>query len=501
MSSNNLTISSSALFSPMQSRQNTVWGIGRSLAVTLLYLVSYPVYIRFLGLEVFGVWIMFMTVVLYLQLGFLSLPQAAAKFISENLARQDAMRVCQYATSMLVAILGISLLILLLALVSRPFIPCLSWVKGFGAAQLSYLAGLAVLVTVQAALAETLGGILAGLGRMDQTFQGEILRQVVTFLISLGLLFQGYQLLALFYGAILAYLLQLAWLVWLMRRSLGFFPLGLRFFSWARLAETARFSGPLLGGSLLSCLLQPFNRLLLGYMISPAATAIYEIADRGAQVIRSVAETGLRPYMPRISGLHALADLEQIRQVTVRLVETVIIWCTPVFFLFFLMADQLVAFWLRTAGTAEISFNLRLLLWANFLNLLCVPVYYAFMGLGLVGRCFRIYFLQALINVPAALLLVWTIGEVWAVSLAAALGISLGALDQIRLFFRTRAEAVHLIARGLRALAWPLMFFAPLMLVRQHLPLLLSFGSVAGLLYVLLMKRWGKVSESFLKSE
>jgi O-antigen/teichoic acid export membrane protein len=239
--------------------------------------------------------------------------------------------------------------------------------------------------------------------------------------------------------------------------------------------------------------LQPFNRLLLGYMISPAATAIYEIADRGAQVIRSVAETGLRPYMPRISGLTALADFDQIRHLTVKLVKTVIIWCTPIFFLFFLMADQLVAFWLRTPGTAEISFNLRLILWAYYLNLLSVPVYYAFMGTGQVSRCFRIYFLQALINVPAALLLVWTIGEVWAVSLAAALGISLAALDQIRLFFRTRAEAVHLIARGLRALAWPLMFFAPLMLLRQHFPLLLTFSGVVGLLYVLWMKRWAKL--------
>jgi O-antigen/teichoic acid export membrane protein len=501
MSSINLTISSSALLSPHQLRQNTVWGIGRSLAVTLLYLVSCPVYIGFLGLGVFGVWIMFMTVVLYLQLGFLSLPQAAAKFISENLARHDGLRICQYATSMLGAILVISPLILLLPLVSWPFIFRFSWVKWFGAASLPFLVFLAALVTVQAALAETLGGILAGLGRMDQTYQGEILRQVVTFLISLGLLSQGYQLLALFYGAILAYLLQLAWLVWLIRRSLGFFPLGLRFFSWARLVETARFSGPLLGGALLSYLLQPFNRLLLCYMISPTATAIYEIADRGAQVIRSVTETGLRPYMPRISGLTALADFDQIRHLTVKMVKTVIFWCTPIFFLFFITADQLVAFWLRSSGTAEISFNLRLLLWANFLNLLCVPVYYAFMGLGLVGRCFRIYFLQAVINVPAALLLVWAIGEVWAVSLAATLGISLAALDQICLFFRTRAEAIHLITRGLRALAWPLMFFAPLMLLRQNFPLLLTFGGVAGLLYVLWMNRLGKASESFLNSK
>jgi O-antigen/teichoic acid export membrane protein len=131
--------------------------------------------------------------------------------------------------------------------------------------------------------------------------------------------------------------------------------------------------------------LTPFNRLLLGYMISPAAVAIYEIADRGAQVIRGIAEKGLRPYMPRISGLQALADLDQIREMTVRLVKGVIIWCIPIFFLFFLIADELVAFWLRTSGTAAISGNLRLILWAYYFNLLSVPVYYAFMGLGLVG--------------------------------------------------------------------------------------------------------------------
>jgi len=496
MSVNHLAIASSLLLSPKQLRQNTVWGIFRSLTVTLLYLAFYPVYIGFLGLEVFGVWILFMSLVLYLQLGFLNLPQAATKFVSDALARQDALLICRYATSLLGGILGISLLILLLSLASREFLPRLSWIPEPWASQVPYLIGLTALITVQAILAETLGGILSGLGRMDRTYQMEILRHGVAFLASLGLLFKGYQLLAFFYGGILSYLLQLVVLVFFIRRSLGFLPLGLQFFSWPRLVETARFSGPLCGGSLMYCLLGPFNRLMLGYMISPAATAVYEIADRAGQALRSVAEMGLRPYLPQISGLTALGDFEQIRRVTIRLIKTIVIWGTPIFILFFLTADEIVAIWLRSAARPEISGNMRIILWAYYLNLLAFPVYYAFMGMGLVGRCFRNHLVMTLTNVPLAIVFLWGVREVWAVSLAMTVSFGLAALDQIWLFLRTRGEAISLISKGLRALSWPFLFFAPLILLRGHQPLLLAFGGVAGLLYVLWMKRGAKVSPS-----
>lgn len=472
------------LLNTNQLKWNSFWGMVRSLSTAVLFAVSYPVYIHFLGLEVFGIWVMLMAVVVYLQLGGLNLPQAATKFISESLIHNDLTRVCQYATSIIGAILGLGGVMLLLMLFGRGLLAGFLQAPETLQSQLPFLIVLTAVITVMAVLAESLGGIVSGAGRMDWVFIIDICCRVITFLTSLPLLYKQYGLVALFYSSIAGYLVYIGLAIWCIRRSLGFFPLRPSYFSWPVLRQAARFTVPLLLGGVFSCLLQPFNRLLIGIFISPAAAGIYDIANRAAQMLRGLIETGLRPLMPQISSLKAQADDRQIRLLSLNLVQTIILWATPIFIFLFLVIGHLTPLWLRIAAISEVNTNFRIILWGAYANLLTVPLYYAFMGMGQVGRCFRAHMVQTVVNFLLASLGVWFIREIWVVSLAASVGMIISSLDQIYLFLRKDSNANHLMIKAFKTMALPALVFAPMLALHRHFGLLLGYFLIGSMLYV-----------------
>jgi O-antigen/teichoic acid export membrane protein len=477
------------LLDTKQLKWNSFWGMVRALSTTALFAVSYPIYIHFLGLEVFGIWVMLMAVVVYLQLGGLNLPQAASKFISESLMHNDLTRVCQYATSIIGAILGLGGFILLLMLFGRGLMAGFLHAPEALQSQLPFLLELTAVITVLAILAESLGGIVSGAGRMDWVFIIDICCRVIIFLASLPLLYKHYGLVALFYSSIIGYLVYIGLALWCIKHSLGFFPLRPTYFSWQVLRHAARFTGPLLLGGVFSCLLQPFNRILIGIVISPAAASIYDIANRGAQMLRGLIETGLRPLMPQISSLKARADDQQIRLLSLNIVQAIILWATPIFILLFLAVGHLTPLWLQIAAISEVNTNFRIILWGFYANLLSVPIYYAFMGMGQVGRCFRSHIVQTVVNLILASLGIWFIREIWVVSLAVSVGMTISSLDQIYLFLRKGSNASHLMIKAFKTLALPGLVFAPMLALHGHFGLLLGYFLIASMLYVFFLQK------------
>jgi O-antigen/teichoic acid export membrane protein len=476
------------LLSSRQLKWNSFWGMIRSIFTAVLFAVSYPIYIHFLGLEVFGLWVILMAVVVYLQMGGLNLPQAATKFVSESLVQNNLTRVCQCSTSIIGSILGLGGVVVLVMFFGRAtlagFLPAPESLRP----QLPFLITLTALITTLAILAETLGGIVSGAGRMDWVFIMEICSRTIIFLVGVPLLYWQYGLLSLFYASVVGYLVYIGLAFWGIKRSLGFVPLGPAYFSWQVFREATRFSLPLLMGSLFSCLLQPFNRILLGLVISPAAASVYDIANRAAQMLRGLIETGLRPLMPRISSLKAQANDQNIRPLSLKLVRTLIFWATPLIILIFLIIDQVTPLWLHIPAIPEINTNFRIILWGAYANLLTIPLYYAFMGMGQVDRCFRAHTVQTVVNLILACLGIWFVRQIWVVSLAASVGMAISSLDQIWLFARA-GSAKDLMIKGLKALMLPGLLFVPMLALHRHTGLLLGYFIITGTIYVLYGQR------------
>jgi len=68
-----------------------------------------------------------------------------------------------------------------------------------------------------------------------------------------------------------------------------------------RFHRLVRFGGGVLGGSLLSMMLSPFNRLILARFAGLSTIPIYDIAYLGSFKLRALVESAIRAIMPEIS--------------------------------------------------------------------------------------------------------------------------------------------------------------------------------------------------------
>jgi O-antigen/teichoic acid export membrane protein len=484
-----LTLSADKILSPSQLKKNSFWGIGRCINSILLFAISYPLYLRYLGLEIYGIWVMLIAVVTCLQYSSLNLPQAAAKFISESLVRKDSATLYQDIATLIAAVLGIGLSIIFFAFLAKYLLAGFLKSSGTLRPQLPFLVMLTGLLSFQVLATETLGGIVSGAGRMDRVFQADMLCRVLGFLFSLGLLYHQYELLALFYGSMAGYLVYGILILGLIKRNLGAVPLRWRYLSWQRLRRMVRFTGPLFGGSLLTGLLQPFNRLLLGTVISPAAASIFDIADKGAQVIRSTAETGIRPLMVQISGLDSLRDDGRIRSLSLKCERTILLWITPLVIIAYLMSGHLIPLWLKLKETGQIDLNFHILIVGYLANLIGVPIFYGFMGSGRVNNCFRANLIQTIVNIVTAIIAMLVAPQIWVISFAFSAGMIVACLDLIIRFSKDRIDFIRLMIKGIKKLCIPCLSFIPLLFFKQHLYGLVIVATVICLLYTLLLKR------------
>jgi O-antigen/teichoic acid export membrane protein len=474
-----------ALSSPIQLKRNSFWGMAFSITQILVFAVSYPISIRFLGLETFGIYVMLMAVVTSLQLGAIKLPEAAIKFISETLVQNDLMGIRQYASSLIGAILAMGLIIALVSFGGQGLLAGIFPFSKVLSKDLPLLIILIALVTSMAMLAETIGGIVSGSGRMDLTFMLGILCRVTTFLVSLALLVRQHGLMALFYGSLAGYFLHICLGVFFMQRSLGFFPLGWRYFSWPHLKTMILFGLPLFSGSAVYCLVSPFNRLLLGYVIAPAAAGIFDIAEKGALAIRLFADSGLRPLVPQVSCLKALEDHRQISTLCLNTVRTIIIWATPPFILVFVAADHIIPLWVGTSSAPEMVSNLRILLLGSYATVLRFPFFYTFMGMGRVSYCFYADMITPVINVIIGVLGIWLVRQIWVISLASTLGMIISSLLVVSLFSGSWSAMLHMLLKGTKTVGLPIVAFAPLLLIKSSPLLLLCLSGTLCLLYVI----------------
>jgi O-antigen/teichoic acid export membrane protein len=481
------TLSADKIMSPSQLKKNSFWGIGRCINSILLFAISYPLYLRYLGLEYYGIWVMLMAIVTCLQFSSLNFPQAASKFISESLVRKDTLSLYQYASTIIGAITGMGVVIIVFALLVRSSIAGLLSLPETLRLQVPYLLMLTAVLTLQVLAAETLGGIVSGAGRMDQLFQADILCKVVGFLLSLALLHCDYNLLSLFYGNICGYLIYVTLMLVFIKLNFGVLPLSWRYLSWQKLRRMVRFTGPLFGGSLLTGLMQPFNRLLLGIMISPTAASIYDIADKGAQVIGSTAETGIRPLIVQVSGLDALRDDGRIRDLSLKCEQTILLWATPLFILSFLSAGYVIPFWLKINESSQVMINYSILLFGYFANLILIPIFYSYIGSGQVYNCLRASLVHCIVNVIVAIIGILLVRQIWVICLAFTAGLTLSCLDLLMIFSTDRRDFMHLMKKGIRTIAIPCLFYAPLVFFKQHLYLFILLAVIATLLYALVV--------------
>jgi len=425
-------------------------------------MLSYPVYLHFLGYAQYGLWVIVSTFITLCQLGSLGIGPAVAKLIAEELgqnSRDGAQSYVELAISA-VMILGAATVLLLLLL--REFLLRQVGLT-LGMEQIPVaLIPLVVILSFYSFLTDVFSAVLTGLGRMDITAMIQTAAQATALGCSFLLLRLGHGVLSLAVGT-LASLVLMHVLASIFTWRVGALTLkpAVRL-DWKRGGKLLRLSSTVFAAGIAATLFIPFNKLLLSRYVGLAAVPVYEMAFVSSMRLRGLFEMATKPIMPLLS--HAVSrggsSVESALDHARRLVQRLILTALATFGFVFLFADPILRVWLRRSLDPAMPLALRVMLVGAFLSLLGVPAYYALLGLGRAIALFWSHVVQSGTNVGVLALVLFMGYPLSLTTLLVASAIAMGATT---CFLAARYLA------AVKALALPGDIFTPTLLASRPL--------------------------------
>jgi O-antigen/teichoic acid export membrane protein len=423
-----------------QLRRNVVSGTLTSVGSSALVLVSYPVYLGHLGLETYGVWLVLSSVIALAQLGNFGISQAMTKYAAEGQARCDYEGIESRLSTGVALLVGVGVVAFVSMTVGRGALVSLLGLSpqlgSLSATLLPYVALLSGLMLVTQAYI----GLLAGLGRFDQSNYIQLAGKAIALAVSWMMLAAGAELAGLLMGSALAQLLMQAWAVRATKRAAP-----ISSFRWSgvtrqKARELLGFGGAVFGASVVNWLLHPLNRVLLTRYSGATSTTVFEVAYSGTMQIRALGDSGIRAVMPEFSRANAAGLIGSMATLNRKTTRLIWLGAGPLYALLWVGSPTLLQLWLGSAYVSVQGDVFRVMLLGSFLSLLAVPAYYYLLGVGMVRAVLMSHVIQtgtSLAVVIAALLLK---GRLQAVTVAA--GVSAGFLASF--VYVRQARSAHL---------------------------------------------------------
>ena len=174
-----------------QLRLNMLSGLLATAANIAVLLAAYPVYLGYLGLEVYGVWLILATVLQVALLGDLGISQTVTKLVAEEHARDNRDGVQQFVLIALVMIgLAGSCIAAVVIVFASPIVVilgCSAQTETIASKLLPYIA----IVSVYAVVTQVFHAALSGIGRMDLANYSQAMSRLVGAVVSVVCLVSG----------------------------------------------------------------------------------------------------------------------------------------------------------------------------------------------------------------------------------------------------------------------------------------------------------------------
>ena len=411
-----------------QLRRNVASGVVAAGCGSLVALASYPIYICYLGLEVYGIWVVLAAIMQFAMLGDFGISHSTTKLVAEEFSKDNLPGVQRYVTSSLL-LLGLagSLALSVLWIAGEKVIGFFDLSPQHAEIVRTYLPW-ANLVAVYTILGRICNAALSGLGRMDLANYIQTAGRILGVATSTLLLAIGLGVESLLIGSIVNCVFAHAASVLTFRRiSRG----GLVILEWPRLAcfqRVASFGGGVFSASLVSLALNPFNKLLLCKFGGVASVPIYDIAFHSALQVKGLAEAALRALIPEVSRLATIGSQEaseRVGQLNRRVLKIMLSLSLPIYFVVLVMIKPLITLWLGTTVAEPLWPVVAVMLLASLASLISVPSYYTLLGIGQVRSIFVASVVKVATNVTICMGIVMVGATVSPLSLAFAVLVAL----------------------------------------------------------------------------
>ena len=392
-----------------QFRRNVAAGPVSALLNTGVLFLGYPVYLRALGYDRYGVWLVLSTVLSFVQLTNLGVGPAVQRLVAAGHARslRDDVESAVATSIALVVASGILACVILYA--CRGLVVSSFRLEGEHATEvLSLLPWIGVL-SVYAFVVQTYTATLAGLGRMDLSSYADTIGRAAGFIASVTMLWAGAGVVSLLVGGFVSQCLTHLVSAWSIRATASLRLWRISSISGSRAREVLSMAGPLLGSSAVALLLHPFNRFAVARWGGVAAVPVYEIGFGAAMQLRGLADAALRAISPEVSrkvAENSVAGMAGARRLVRQALMGILQFGGPAWLLAGVIAPTAMRVWLQARFNPDIATAFQVLLVGSYLGLLGAPAYYLLLGLGRASKILMANLVQSGVNVLGVLVLV-----------------------------------------------------------------------------------------------
>ena len=403
---------------------------------------GYPIYLHFLGYERYGIWLILATVLSFAQLGNLGVDHAVMKLVAEEYGRNNPKTVQQYVTSAIAILVFSGVVILSFIIAYRIKIVALFNLSEENAKTVLWLLPYVGCLSVYVLVVQTLNATLSGLGRMDLANYIQSAGRIVAVATAGSLSYRGHGIESLLIGNLFSYaFIHITSLILIWRIS-HIRLLRISNLDVQRSKHLLRFGSGVFGGSLISMLFSPFNKLILSRYAGVSTIPIYEITFNTSMQVRGLIESGLRPLMPEVSRLNGMTTQQarrRIIQIYRSAMKLIFFAGVPIYAILVLTAPMLLEVWLGDRFVETLPGVLRIMLAGTFLSLICVPAYYTLMGMGRVRYCFASQVIQGVLNASIVGTIIFFERTISVRAIAFTVAIAMGLTSAYVLFQKRRA--------------------------------------------------------------
>jgi len=357
----------------------------------VLLAVAYPVYLHYLGYEAYGLWLALGVVMAFAQMSDLGMAQAVTKLAAEELGRGNKQAIQQYtATALLILCMAGGIVLTAIVAFKSQIVSAFKFtgeIRQIAEVLLPYM----VLLSIYVLVVQVLRATLAGLGRMDLSNYIETGGRIVLVSVAITLLCFGQGLKSLVFATAVSQFTMHVVSIVLIRRLVPFKLLRISNLRQTCSKRLLHIGIGLFGGSIVRMMGIPFNKFMLARYAGVDSLPIFDIAFRGTMQIRSAVEVAFRALMPEVSrtaSKMSTAAISRIRSMMRRGQQIIFFGAVPLYVVLFFVAPALLKIWLGKSFVDSIPLTFRIVLFANFINLLSVLAYYFLIGLGKIRFVF-----------------------------------------------------------------------------------------------------------------
>lgn len=285
-------------------RSSLTGGMAQAWRILSRFILT-PIIIDQIGMKGYGVWTLVFSLAAYVDMSNLSLGLAYTKFTAEYTRQRRFADLQRILGSGIALVTPIGLIGLAIAwLLGEPILSGLGvpdhLLSGANAALMIVIGMMLLRMTVGCRLE-----VLAGLQRIDLTFNLYVLTSFVEFVVSLPLLLLGYGLYGLAIGHATGQVINAVVAYFWVRKRLPQVRISPRFASRDGIKKVLSVGGRFQLLALLNIGVQQGVKMLVSGMIGVDWLAIYELADKLHRLAKTASDAIVAPLMPAFANLYA----------------------------------------------------------------------------------------------------------------------------------------------------------------------------------------------------